>query len=128
MTVSEGHGFDVDAALQIVRDRRETGDMRRGWGLELIGEFMDDVRIHSGPGGTTLTLIKRRGGDHRHPMTSIRMVVSKSAPLPRPWREKVVTAWCSVSLTIAKTLQIIGLLQTATLHETEEEAVNTVAG
>lgn len=56
------------------------------------------------------------------------MVVSKSAPLPRPWREKVVTAWCPVSLTIAKTLQIIGLLQTATLHETEEEAVNTVAG
>lgn len=63
ITVSDqGHGFDVDAALQKVKARRDAGDMRRGWGLELIGEFMDDVRIDSGPGGTTLTLVKRRPG------------------------------------------------------------------
>ena len=61
VTVSDrGHGFDVKTALAKVRQRRESGDMRRGWGLELIGEFMDDVRIDSGPGGTTLTLVKRR--------------------------------------------------------------------
>lgn len=61
VTISDqGHGFDVRTALKQVRERRESGVMRRGWGLELIGEFMDDVRIESGPGGTTLTLVKRR--------------------------------------------------------------------
>lgn len=35
-------------------------------------------------------------------------------------------AFCCVSKTIAKTLQIMGLLQTATLHEHEDEAVATV--
>ncbi|MFC1527065.1 ATP-binding protein [Candidatus Latescibacterota bacterium] len=36
------------------------GDLKRGWGLELMGQFMDDVRIESGPEGTTLTMTKRR--------------------------------------------------------------------
>lgn len=61
ITVSDqGHGFDVATALKKVQDRRATGEMKRGWGLELIGEFMDDVHIDSSPGGTTLTLVKRR--------------------------------------------------------------------
>ena len=61
VTVSDqGHGFDVETALEKVKKRRESGDMRRGWGLELIGEFMDDVRIDSSPDGTTMTLVKRR--------------------------------------------------------------------
>lgn len=56
----QGHGFDVADALSRIRARRERGEMRRGWGLELIGEFMDDMHIESGPEGTTLTLIKNR--------------------------------------------------------------------
>ena len=37
-------------------------------------------------------------------------------------------AFCCVSRTIAKTLQIMGLLQVATLHDTEEEAISVAAG
>jgi anti-anti-sigma factor len=37
-------------------------------------------------------------------------------------------AFCSGTRTIAKTLQIMGLLQTATMHDTEEEAIATAAG
>lgn len=37
-------------------------------------------------------------------------------------------AFCCVSRTIAKTLQIMGLLQTATLHDTEEAALAATAG
>ncbi len=55
-----GHGFDVSTALAKVRKRRASGEMRRGWGLELIGRFMDEVDIESGQDGTTLTLVKYR--------------------------------------------------------------------
>lgn len=55
-----GHGFDAVAAAERLRQRREAGDQRRGWGLELIEQFMDSVDIESGPEGTTLTLMKRR--------------------------------------------------------------------
>ena len=37
-------------------------------------------------------------------------------------------AFCRVSRTIAKTLQIMGLLQTATLHDTVDQAVTAAAG
>lgn len=61
MVVSDrGQGFDAVAAAQRLRQRREVGDQRRGWGLELIGQFMDRVDIESDPEGTTLTLVKRR--------------------------------------------------------------------
>ena len=36
-------------------------------------------------------------------------------------------AFCNVTRTLSKTLQIMGLLQTATLHETEDEAVAAAA-
>ena len=55
-----GHGFDVSATLERVRDRRARGEMRRGWGLKLMGEYMDEVDIDSGRDGTTLTLVKYR--------------------------------------------------------------------
>jgi len=35
-------------------------------------------------------------------------------------------AFCGVSPTVSKTLQIMGLLQTATLHDTEEEALQAL--
>ena len=37
-------------------------------------------------------------------------------------------AFCCVTPTIAKTFQIMGLLQTATLHDTEEQALQAVRG
>ncbi|MFC1527064.1 STAS domain-containing protein [Candidatus Latescibacterota bacterium] len=37
-------------------------------------------------------------------------------------------AFCCVSPTIAKTLQIMGLLQSATLHEAQDEAVKRARG
>ena len=37
-------------------------------------------------------------------------------------------AFCCTSRTIAKTLQIMGLLQTATIHDTEAEAITKAAG
>ena len=55
-----GHGFDVSSALAKVRKRHTGGELRRGWGLELIGTFMDEVDIESGRDGTTLTLVKYR--------------------------------------------------------------------
>tara|TARA_Y100001960_G_C14250572_1_gene622659 strand:+ start:304 stop:582 length:279 start_codon:yes stop_codon:yes gene_type:complete len=55
-----GHGFDVSEAISKVKERRGRGDQRRGWGLELIGKFMDKVEIESGQDGTTLTLVKYR--------------------------------------------------------------------
>ena len=54
------HGFDVSEAVSKVKKRRARGDQRRGWGLELIGTFMDEVEIESGQDGTILTLVKYR--------------------------------------------------------------------
>ncbi len=42
-----GHGFDVKQALEKMKERRDHGEMKRGWGLELMGEFMDEVDIDS---------------------------------------------------------------------------------
>jgi adenylate cyclase len=56
----QGHGFDVDAAIEKVKLRRESGDKKRGYGLELMQEFVDKVEISSGEDGTIITLIKRR--------------------------------------------------------------------
>ena len=56
----QGHGFDKDAAIEKVRRRRESGDKRRGYGLELMHEFVEEVDISSGKDGTTITLVKKR--------------------------------------------------------------------
>ena len=55
-----GHGFDVKQALEKMKERRDHGEMKRGWGLELMGEFMDEVDIDSDADGTILTLVKYR--------------------------------------------------------------------
>ena len=54
-----GHGFDVQTIEEKRRRRREKGQ-RRGWGLTLIHELMDDFDIKSDQNGTTVTMIKRR--------------------------------------------------------------------
>ena len=55
-----GEGFDPEAARQEVVDRRERGESRRGWGLQIIEELMDDVSIESSDQGTAITMVKRK--------------------------------------------------------------------
>lgn len=54
-----GHGFDVEEAQDRVKQRRQSGEKRRGWGLRLMEELMDEVHIESGQNGTRLILVKR---------------------------------------------------------------------
>ena len=54
-----GSGFDVEAAER-KRKRRRTKAQRRGWGLTLIHELMDEVEIESDSNGTTVTMSKKR--------------------------------------------------------------------
>ncbi len=55
-----GHGFEVDAVREKLRQRRESGQRQRGWGLQLMEELMDQVDFQSDANGTTLTLVKNR--------------------------------------------------------------------
>jgi serine/threonine-protein kinase RsbW len=55
----EGQGFDLDKVRTEVRNRRERND-KRGWGLQIMQELMDEVSIASGDSGTTITMIKYR--------------------------------------------------------------------
>lgn len=55
-----GHGFDVEAVREDLRQRRESGQRHRGWGLQLMEELMDHVDLQSDSDGTTLTLVKNR--------------------------------------------------------------------
>lgn len=58
-----GRGFDLEAARQEVERRRQAeGNRGRGWGLKIMEELMDDVRIETGEAGTTITMVKRRAG------------------------------------------------------------------
>jgi PAS domain S-box-containing protein len=57
-----GKGFDVTGARRKVAARREQGVATRGWGLRIMEELMDDVRIESGDKGTIITLVKQRSG------------------------------------------------------------------
>ena len=59
-----GRGFDVDAAQVEVSEGRRQGDGKRGWGLKIIEELMDEVRVESGwIQGTAITLVKHRYGE-----------------------------------------------------------------
>lgn len=55
-----GHGFDVSHARQKLQERRDAGTQTRGWGLQIMEELMDEVRIESGESGTIITIVKRR--------------------------------------------------------------------
>ena len=60
-TVSDrGHGFDIDTVRENLARRRRDGNKKRGWGLELMRQLMDEVDLQSGSDGTTITLVKRR--------------------------------------------------------------------
>ena len=52
-----GGGFNTEEAKQQSKDRRES---RRGWGLKIMEELMDDVNIESTEKGTVITMVKKR--------------------------------------------------------------------
>jgi anti-sigma regulatory factor (Ser/Thr protein kinase) len=53
-----GQGFDPAAAPQNSPSRVLGGSSKRGWGLTLIRELMDDVQIRSEPGKTLVYMCK----------------------------------------------------------------------
>lgn len=53
-----GVGFRLDHAKPAKRG--EVGLKKRGWGLEIIRNMMDEVSIESSDKGTTITMIKRK--------------------------------------------------------------------
>lgn len=56
----KGPGFDPGKAKAEVVERRERRESRRGWGLTLMEELMDEVKVQSDENGTVLTMVKRR--------------------------------------------------------------------
>lgn len=42
-----GQGFDLSQARQKLAQRRAAGDQRRGWGLKIMEELMDEVRLEA---------------------------------------------------------------------------------
>ena len=56
-----GIGFSMDKAKLLTGEARVRAMQKRGWGLEIIREMMDEVDIESGDKGTTITMLKKRG-------------------------------------------------------------------
>lgn len=54
-----GQGFDLKRVQEELKKRHERGG-HRGWGLTIMKELMDEVRIESTEQGTTITMVKRR--------------------------------------------------------------------
>ena len=55
-----GQGFDPEAMRAEVVKRRERGESRRGWGLKIMEELMDEVKFQSDQNGTAITMVKHR--------------------------------------------------------------------
>lgn len=55
-----GQGFDLIQARSKLDERRTSGTQTRGWGLQIMEELMDEVRVESGQEGTVITMVKRR--------------------------------------------------------------------
>ena len=61
VTVSDrGPGFDPEAVEPPVLEKKLGGGYKRGWGLKIIKNFMDEVEIRSGEKGTTIVMRKYR--------------------------------------------------------------------
>jgi len=55
-----GQGFNPSAVEKPdIRKKMVSGSRKRGWGLTLMKNLMDDVRIESGVPGTTIIMIKK---------------------------------------------------------------------
>lgn len=57
-----GVGFDPEAVPEVSASRVQGCVARRGWGLTLIRELMDDVELQSRPGRTVVRMTKHLGG------------------------------------------------------------------
>ena len=55
-----GVGFGMDKTDFLDGETRAEAMQKRGWGLEIIREMMDEVKIDSNDGGTTITMLKKR--------------------------------------------------------------------
>jgi adenylate cyclase len=55
-----GQGFNVDSVRDKHQQRHESGQRKRGWGLQLMEELMDKVDLESDQNGTKITLVKYR--------------------------------------------------------------------
>lgn len=55
-----GTGFGIDKANLLTGEARAHAMQKRGWGLEIIREMMDNVDISSNEEGTTITMLKKR--------------------------------------------------------------------
>ena len=55
-----GVGFGMDKTKFLDGEARAEAMQKRGWGLEIIREMMDEVEIDSSDGGTTITMLKKR--------------------------------------------------------------------
>lgn len=57
----KGSGFDPDSIEEPdLAKMLQPGIRKRGWGLKLMESMMDSVVIESGPGGTTVTMRKKK--------------------------------------------------------------------
>jgi len=60
ITISDsGAGFNPDSVREPdIREKINKRERKRGWGLKIMHNLMDDVIINSSPSGTQVTLIK----------------------------------------------------------------------
>jgi anti-sigma regulatory factor (Ser/Thr protein kinase) len=56
----KGKGFDSTQVEKPDIEKKLHSKRKRGWGLQLMRELMDDVAIHSDANGTTITMTKKR--------------------------------------------------------------------
>ena len=54
-----GDGFDFDEAMARIAEKRNKGQ-KRGWGLTLMSELMDEVEVDTSEAGTLVTMTKYR--------------------------------------------------------------------
>lgn len=58
--LDHGVGFVPSELDALPTERKPVGGKKRGWGLRIIRGLMDDVRIRSGPEGTSVVMSKSR--------------------------------------------------------------------
>ena len=65
LITDRGRGFRPEMLRRPSLEESLEGRRRRGWGIELIRTFMDNVQIESSEQGTTITMVKSKQGESR---------------------------------------------------------------